>query len=693
MFRNWHGWLFMITAMLMIVVMAATLRTAMVMEQSFQWVLHSEEVMSRFSQLRAAITEAESAARSYLITGDNASFQRFQEPRKRVQKQLDDLDLMTQDSQAQHDLLQEVSLLISARFEQLDKVLERKKAGARPQELVQLVRSDSAVLKELLQSMDEGIDREARLFAEREGARREQLRSMNITTVGSGVLALGTAIVGMILLHRSQKDALRAATLETQKVQAERSDHMKSRFLANMSHEIRTPMNAILGFAELLADSRLSTRDHGYVGSIQTSGKALLELINDILDLSRVEAGRMPLNPQPVDLREVVESVSVMLSQTAQAKGITLTCHIAPEVPETLVLDALRIRQVLMNLVSNAVKFTSEGGITIEALGAPAEGDAPSFNLMLRVSDTGIGISPEDHERIFSAFEQAASSEAHAAQGTGLGLSITHRLIEMMGGKIAVTSTPGEGSIFTVTLPHVPLGTALAGSEEEPQSVDLNQLKPSRILVVDDLESNSDVIAGFFHGTHHELLFASDGLEALDKARRHLPDVILMDIRMPRMDGTWARQLLKDDPQTGHIPVIAQTASSMEGESERLRNFFDGCLRKPFDRAQLFKSLSVHLPMVGGGVPQPETSTETAVPAANPEQVTEWKDLADELRTNEAATAVRLSETLPMLEMAAFGRQLRARADKHRCEPLRRYVDALMRAVESFDLEAVERQL
>ena len=693
MLRTWHGWLFILTALLLAVVMGATLRTAMVMEQSFQWVLHSDEVMARFFELRSTLNEAESNERAYLITGDKAALDTFQVPRRRVEEQLDHLRLMTMDNEPQQQLLQEIELLIKVRFEQLDIVIDKKKAGARSTELAPLVRDGSKLMQLLLQGMDEGLERESDLFDQRETGRRTQLRSMNITTIGSGVLALGTAVVGFVLLRRSQKDALRAAALATQKVKAERSDHMKSRFLANMSHEIRTPMNAILGFTELLAGSTLNERDQRYVKSIQTSGKALLDLINDILDLSRLEAGRMPLSPQPLDLRETVESVRVLLSQTVDSKGIRLHCQTAPEVPETLLLDGLRIRQVLTNLVSNAVKFTSEGGITVEAFGSLVEGDAPFFDLTLRVSDTGVGIAPEDMDRIFSAFEQAAASDAHAAQGTGLGLSITHRLVEMMGGKITVHSTPEQGSIFTITVPRVPVGATPAPKVED-EVCDLNQLQPARILVVDDLASNRDILAAFFEGTHHHLLFAGDGLEAMDQAQKGRPDLILMDIRMPNMDGTWARQLLKDDPATSHIPVIAQTASSMAGESERLKKFFDGYLRKPFSRKKLFTALAMHLPLAETRAsPAPVNSHQSPAPSFTAEQTAAWNQLAVDLRASEAGTAARLSETLPMLEIAAFARQLRGLADKHQCEPLRRYVDTLLRAVDAFDLTAVERQL
>lgn len=696
MLRTWHGWLFAITAMLMVTVMGATLRTAMLMEQSVQWVLHSDEIMARFLQMRATLSEAESNERAYLLSGDESVLLEFEAPRERVQQQLEDLRLQTTDNDHQLGLLGEVQELIRTRFELLDKAVTLRKANAPATELIPVITEGSKIMRGLLERMDRGLESEGRLFAERESARRDQLRSMNTTTVGSGLLALGTALAGFVLLRRSQKEALRAATLENQKVRAERADHMKSRFLANMSHEIRTPMNAILGFTDLLSGSTLNNRDRGYVESIKTSGRALLELINDVLDLSRLEAGRMPLNPQPVDVRELVESVRVVLSQSVQSKNIKLECKTAPEVPETLLLDGLRVRQVLTNLVSNAIKFTSEGGIKVEVTGALVEGGAPYFGLTLRVSDTGAGISEEDQERIFSAFEQAAASEAHAAKGTGLGLSITLRLVEMMGGTIDVASKPGEGSVFTVSLPRVPVG-ATPERSEEPVSTDLNQLKPSCVLVVDDLPSNREVIAGYFADSHHRLMFAGDGMEALEQAQSGRPDVILMDVRMPRMDGTWARQLLKDDSVTRDIPVIAQTASSMEGESERLKKFFDGYLRKPFSRSQLYRELSFHLDKV-------ELATATAVAAAatgadpaessvTTEQAKAWTRLSEELRSHEARAAAKLSETLPMLEIAAFGRQLRARAEASDCHLLKEYVDVLLRAADAFDLETVERQL
>ena len=694
MLRTWHGCLFLITALLLITVMGVTIRAALLMEQRVQWVLHTEETIARFLKLRGLLSEVESDERGHLITGSQPLLDRFSAERQKISEQLDDLRVATQDNEAQQALLSEIEELIGARFRMLDRVLAMHKANEPAEKISPLIREGSEMMAALLRRMDEGLDAEARLFHERESGRREQVRTLTVTTVGSLLLALGTAIVGYMQFHRSSKEALRVAALEAQKLRAERSEHMKSRFLASMSHEIRTPMNAILGFAELLSDSKLSERDKTYVQSIRTSGKALLELINDVLDLSRLEAARMPLKPQPSNVRAVVESARVMIAQAAAEKGLKLAFRVSSDVPENLLIDEMRVRQVLLNLATNAVKFTSEGSVKVEVFCDPSEADSPMVDLTIQVTDTGIGIAPEEQQSVFSAFERAVSADHLAAQGTGLGLSITQRLVEMMRGKIKLRSAPGEGSTFTVILPRVPLA-AMPEHTEDSQPVDFNLLKPSRILIADDLAANRDLLAGYFAGSHHHLIFAKDGMEALDRAQLEKPDLILMDIRMPRMDGTWARQLLQDSETGKRIPVIAQTASSLSGQSERFIKFFDGYLRKPFSRRELFLTLEHYLKRKPNDT-QPLVAKIIGEAAALPsslEQAATWSRLASDLKTAEQPTAERLCETLPMLEIMAFARGLRGRADADSCSPLRDYVDKLMRAADAFELEAVESQL
>jgi len=694
MTRFWHNWLFILAAGLLVIMLASTLRSARLMEESVGWVLHTGQVSAELFKLRSQFSEAESVVRGHAIVGVNDPEPDLNKMREGIEQSLHTLRNETLDNQAQQQVLKDLELVISERFGVLAQILGKLKSD--PAAVPPLVKEGSEKSAAVLSIIDSALDRETTLSKTHEKLRNDRLSSMGIAAIGSGVLALVTAAAGIIVLQRSQKQTLRAAQLEVEKTRAEQSDEQKSRFLANMSHEIRTPMNAILGFTDLLADSVYTERERSYVNAIQTSGRSLLELINDILDLSRIEAGKLHLNTQAVELRELVESVRVLLSHQISSRGIDLVCRTGAEVPSSLMLDGLRVRQILLNLVSNAIKFTSAGSIKVEAFGSLEKEGGSTFHLQFRVTDTGSGIAQEDMDRIFSAFEQAAASDAQAAQGTGLGLSITQRLVQLMGGTIDVESKVNEGSVFHVSLPGVAIG-ASAVRPGGRASNDLNEFQPARILVVDDIDTNRDLIAGYFAGTHHELFFAGDGMEAITKAQDEKPDVILMDVRMPKMDGTWARELLKANGSTRKIPVIAQTASSMSEESERLQKFFDGYLRKPFNRTQLHQALAAHLKPVEGGI---AAATATVSPLSMPavgtgsrtgeSQTSAWPELIAGLRLYEGKTIPRLQDTLPMLEVGAFARLLHDRASLAKCTPLREYADKLLHAAEEFELDTVE---
>lgn len=311
----------------------------------------------------------------------------------------------------------------------------------------------------------------------------------------------------------------------------------------------------------------------------------------------------------------------------------------------------------------------------------------------------GVGIPQEDHERIFSPFEQVSALSRSGAQGTGLGLSITRKLVELMQGQILLESAPGAGSEFTVLLPGVAVSQKHAGAPSS-RLADFNQLRAAAILVVDDNPTNRELLAGFFHGSHHEVLFAQDGIEALEIARHAKPDVILMDIRMPRMDGKWAREILREDERTSAIPVIAQTASSAPDESARLKQMFDGYLRKPFSPLDLFRELE---PIIGHATlrhvtaapvpPASETIPTVVLDCLDAHTSATWPGLAGRLNKMAGEDVKRFLETYPMREIAGFGGDLQVLAARYDCPPLSRYASALATAAECFELEQVGRLL
>ncbi|TDU66558.1 CHASE3 domain-containing protein [Prosthecobacter fusiformis] len=699
MLRTWHGLFLIFTTLLLLLVMATVVRSGRLAEEGSELVTHTDQVIGEFLKLRSVLTEAESSTRGYAMTREAALLEPLKKVPVQIEALMKSLDALTVDNPSQQKLLPELQTLITQRVESLQKLADTAAASDADLPLRQIIAQDYVITGQLLQKLDLGIEIERKLHTGREKKLHDVLQTMTVTGIGGSILAVITGVVSFVMLQRSYQTALRTAELESEKERAIEADVQKSRFLANMSHEIRTPMNAIIGFADLLTGMVHEERARGYLRAIQSSGRSLLDLINDILDISRIEAGKLSLRPEPANVHEIVEGVAIVVKKLAEDKGLMLETKIDKRVPKMLEVDSLRLRQILLNLTSNAVKFTHKGKVKIHvsSLNEPKPGG--HCDLQIQVSDTGVGIAAEDRERIFSAFEQISSQSRSGAQGTGLGLSITRRLVDLMDGDITVTSEPGVGSTFLLLLPGLPLSIE-TNDPPSDHSADFNRLRPATILVVDDNATNRELIGGYLHDTHHEVLFAQDGMEALDLARTAKPDVILMDIRMPRMDGKWARQILREDDRTSSIPVIAQTASSMPEESARLREMFDGYLRKPFHQNQLFRELESVLGHVTMRftTPHPENQIPSDLPLSVMESfdsttTASWPGLAARLQVLEDGDVSRFLDTFPMLEIASFGHHLHQEAARHDCPPLARYAAALYSAAEAFEVDQVERLL
>jgi signal transduction histidine kinase/ligand-binding sensor domain-containing protein/DNA-binding response OmpR family regulator len=531
---------------------------------------------------------------------------------------------------------------------------------------------------------------------------------------------------------------------ETAREQAETANAAKSEFLANMSHEIRTPMNAILGFSELLRTQLAASKERNYLDAISSSGRTLLTLINDILDLSKIEAGKLELQYEPVSIARVVDEIQKVFSIKAGEKGIKLLTEIDPKLPRGLMLDEVRLRQVLFNVVGNALKFTEKGQVKIRAWadeneqGAPhpdplpkgegesadARGNSETFekhqdrptalplpgvresqpeetrvNLLLEVSDTGIGIPKAQQEHIFGAFSQVAGQSTRKFGGTGLGLTITKRLTEMMLGVVTVRSEPGKGSTFRFVFPNVAI-TELADSDAVATDGqgDFNQFAPATLLVADDVALNRALLAGYFEGTAHKLITATNGLEALQQAEKHRPDVILMDMRMPELDGHETTKRLKANPALKHIPVIAVTASSFREEEARARKICDGFIRKPFNRADLIAELKRFLPRVKtqatfSAAPAPETVTVPVETPVSPAVLARRPELLAKLREEEARVWPGLCKTMAMDKVEQFASRLKAWAAEGQWPSLGAYAENLDQQVQEFDLTRLPQTL
>jgi signal transduction histidine kinase/DNA-binding NarL/FixJ family response regulator len=392
---------------------------------------------------------------------------------------------------------------------------------------------------------------------------------------------------------------LKRAQLETslidEKEKANAANKAKSEFLANMSHEIRTPMNSILGFSEVMMNTTSDKQQKTYLRTILESGRTLLSLINDILDLSKIEAGRLEITPEPTDMKVMLAEMENLFNHKIKEKNLDFKIEIDSKLPDAIFIDDLRMRQILLNLVGNAIKFTNKGFIKLKINIIRSGPDFIDFEL--KVIDSGIGIAGKDYQYLFEAFSQQSGQNSRQYGGTGLGLAITKRLVELMNGKITVESEQEKGSCFTVNFFDIKVAGVIRARKEDFAWTDTNiSFKESKILVVDDISHNRTLVLTFLSRYNVELFEAENGEEAVAKAIEIKPDLIFMDIRMPKMNGYEATRLIKSNELTAKIPIIALSASTMEDELKKVMLHFDGFIQKPVHKKTLISELVKFLP-------------------------------------------------------------------------------------------------
>lgn len=396
---------------------------------------------------------------------------------------------------------------------------------------------------------------------------------------------------------RASEEQLRKASNEAKLMarKADEANQAKSIFLANMSHEIRTPMNAVMGYTELLSASVQDKKQKSYLSSIRAGSKALLTLINDILDLSKVEAGKLHIEYRPISLSPLFDELKKIFSAKIDSKKLEFSVDLSSTIPEAVMLDEVRLRQVLFNLVGNALKFTHSGSIYVRAMTEPSAASG-KVDLIIEVEDTGIGIPADQQERIFRAFEQQEGQSTREYGGTGLGLAISKKLVEMMGGELSLRSEVGEGSCFRVKICNVEIASVDQLVDSELPDSSRYRFKPAKILVADDVALNRQLVKDLLDGTDFVIKEAENGEQAMSIAQQWQPDLVLMDIRMPVMDGYEATSKMKQQTATKHIPVVALTASVMSKDEHKIEDAgFDCYLKKPVSSSELYAGMATFL--------------------------------------------------------------------------------------------------
>ncbi len=359
----------------------------------------------------------------------------------------------------------------------------------------------------------------------------------------------------------------------------ESASRMKSEYLANINHEIRTPMNAIIGYSEMLAAADLGLREKRFVSIIHKSCMTLVSIFNDIMELSRIDSGRLHITPSAIRLDGVINEVEELFQVAADEKELRFQCQIEPDLPLSFILDGVRLKQILQHLVNNAITFTHHGAVALSVSGMPSKEQSDWYDLCFRVQDSGVGITVCDQQKLFELFQQRENSVSPQYGKVGLGLTLCSRLIAMMGGTINFSSSENEGSVFTVVFNDVRVAEQVP-EKPSAQKIPCGDKQSKKLLVVDDMELIKEIFVDFFKGTPFEIVTAHNGEEALRVAVAEKPDLIFMDLNLAGMDGRAVTERLHRQPETATIPVVVMTGDLLEEND--YKPLFDEFLQKPF---------------------------------------------------------------------------------------------------------------
>ncbi|WP_165917144.1 ATP-binding protein [Flaviaesturariibacter aridisoli] len=585
-------WFFIVGVLLIVFIQVITAENVKRLTDGNRRLLAEVATQNKLRRLEADILTVESDIRGAIITdnrdhirGVNAKIEALRTGVDSIRKDLGEPAL-----RADEQLLEElVNRKIAFSFAILNAYYRQgKDAGEH------VVNSGRG--KELRDSIEVVV---ARLDSARQGSLNAIIGGIERSGQRASYMGLGLAIIACVacvlaffyVVNKGRQQERMIQMLNESEKRIKEGALIKEQFLANMSHEIRTPMNAILGFTNLLRRSTLSPQQTQYVDYIYSSSQNLLTLINDILDLSKIEAGMMHIEQTPFSLSGLVGSVQVMFEEKARAKGLQFTINVEPSIHDTLSGDPVRLTQVLINLLSNAVKFTERGFVHFEVSALTQAED--QVVLQFRIKDSGVGIPPGKLNSIFDRFQQAEAETTRKFGGTGLGLAIVRQLIDLQGGHIHVDSEVGKGSEFLVRLPFRPIHNVTVAPVRAVDTVQ-NPIQGMRILVAEDNQMNQQLIRHLMRQWGLDYLLVNNGREAVEALRQEPFAAVLMDIQMPEMDGYDATQAIRGELRS-EVPIIAMTAHAMTGEKERCLSFgMNDYISKPIKEQELYTILQQH---------------------------------------------------------------------------------------------------
>ncbi|MBO9594199.1 MAG: response regulator [Niabella sp.] len=564
-------------------------------------------------QVQENVTQLETETKSIVIRGHDLRDGRFEQQAKKVSQSFQTLDSFEIDPVVGAGILR-LKNQVNKKIE-LNKEVLRTFAGDGKDAAEALINDQEETrLSDSINSLAQQIDRQYQVSVT-QLIRSADRNGRNAKTFGT-ILAVIAAIASLLafgyISYKMGEQQRLIHQLNVSEQRARRSAEARENFLANMSHEIRTPLNAILGFTGLLQKKQTDPETGRYTGLIHKAGENLLQIVNNILDISKIEAGMMPVETAAFNVRETLATIEHLYRQRSLEKGLVFTVAVADDVPEMIEGDAVKLTQIIVNLISNAIKFTNKGQVTAAVSLKQAAGNKATLAFV--VSDTGIGMDAAERAAVFTRFRQGDESITRKYGGTGLGLTIVKDLVQLLNGGITVRSEKGSGTVFTVELPFL-LAHALPKDAQNgtPAKMAQTEWLCKRILVVEDNEMNRLLLAQLLKDWRLECDMATHGKEAVRLLQQQRYDLVLMDIQMPEMDGYTTTAVIRNEMHLA-MPVIAMTADALTSQKEKcLQAGMDDYISKPLDAAALYRMLTrwLHEP-----VEQPEV---TALPVAAPE--------------------------------------------------------------------------